>query len=144
MMRGAMTISGAGDQARDEGPAESERWRSPGWWLQVTGVAHAAVAAALYRDAFAEIAADRVLGSVPDRGDRATAFWFGIAAPTLWLAGYLLRSAESTGDIPAQRIAGATLLVTGSAGSIAMPVSGLWAVAAIGVAALRRAAGAGS
>lgn len=112
--------------------------RSPGWWLQFLGAAHAGVGAILYRDALGDIARDSVINSVPDRGDKATAFWFLAAAPTLWLGGRLLRSAESTGDLDAQRVAGSLLTATGLVGAAAMPASGFWAVAVVGVAALRR------
>lgn len=114
--------------------------RSPGWWLQLIGVAHAGVGAVAYRDALAEIAGDGLVASVPDRGDRATAFWFLATAPALWLAGRLLRSAEASDDRGAQRVAGGVLTATGVAGAAAMPVSGFWTVVAVGIAALRRSA----
>ena len=117
--------------------------RSPGWWLQFLGAAHAAVGVVLYRQPLAEIAREGVVASVSDRGDRATAFWFMAAAPTLWLGGRLLRSAESNGDLAAQRAAGRVLAVTGAVGSAVMPVSGFWGVVAVGVASLRRSAGRG-
>lgn len=118
--------------------------RSPGWWLQFLGVAHAALGAVVYRAAIGDIARDKVVNSVPDHGDRATAFWFVVAAPILWLGGRLLRSAESTGDVDAQRAAGIVLTATGAVGSAAMPsVSGFWAVVAVGVSALRRAGAGG-
>lgn len=115
--------------------------RSPGWWLQFLGAAHVAVGVVLYRRPLAEIARKGVVASVPDLGDRATAFWFMAAAPTLWLGGRLLRSAEAHGDVAAQRAAGRLLAVTGAVGSAAMPASGFWGVVAVGVAALRRSAG---
>ncbi len=112
--------------------------RSPGWWLQFVGAAHAAAGVILYRDALGDIARDKVVNSVPDRGDKATAFWFMATAPTLWLGGRLLRSAESTDDLAAQRAAGGVLTAAGVVGSAAMPTSGFWAVAAVGISALRR------
>lgn len=111
---------------------------SPGWWLQFLGYAHAGVGAVLYRDPLADIARDKVFRSVPDHGDRATAFWFTVAAPALWLGGRLLRSAESAGDLDGQRAAGSVLTATGLVGAAAMPLSGFWGVAAVGIAALRR------
>lgn len=110
---------------------------SPGRLLQIVAVAHAGVGAVLHRDALADVVRRGVLGSVPDRGDRATAFWFMAAAPALWLGGRLLRSAESSGDLDAQAAAGRVLIATGVVGSAAMPVSGFWALAAIGISALR-------
>jgi hypothetical protein len=112
--------------------------RSPGWWLQVLGVAHAGVGAGLYREALGDIARSTLVGSVPDRGDRATAFWFMAASPLLWLSGRLLRSAESAGDLGAQRAAGSVLTAAGVIGSAAMPRSGFWGVTATGLLALRR------
>ena len=112
--------------------------RTPGWWLQFLGMAHGAVGVVLYRQPLGEIARDGVVNSVPDFGNRATAFWFVSVAPTLWLGGRLLRSAESLGDVAAERSAGGVLTVTGLVGSAAMPVSGFWGVAAVGIASLRR------
>ncbi|MFD2093210.1 DUF6463 family protein [Blastococcus deserti] len=112
--------------------------RSPGWWLQCLGVAHGVVGVGLYRQPLAQIARGRIVGSVPDTGDKATAFWFMVAAPTLWLGGRLLRSAESHGDSAAQRTAGGILTVTGLTGSALMPTSGFWGVAAVGISSLRR------
>lgn len=112
--------------------------RSPGSWLQVLGVAHAAVGVVLYHDALLEIARAKVVNAVPDRGDKATAFWFMAVAPTLWLGGRLLRSAESAGDLAGQRAAGGVLTATGLVGMGAMPASGFSAVVAIGLAALRQ------
>lgn len=114
--------------------------RSPGWWLQLLGVAHAGVGVVLYRDVLAEIASAGLINSVPDRGDRATAFWFMAAAPTLWLGGRLLRSAESAGDLAGQRAAGVVLTAAGLVGTAVMPRSGFPAVAAVGSAAIRRSA----
>lgn len=120
--------------------ARGVRGRSPGWWLQFLGFAHAGVAVVLHRDALADIAGDKLISTVPDRGDRATAFWFTVAAPVLWLAGRLLRSAESAGDLRAQRAAGRVLAGLGVVGGAAMPLSPFWVVAAVGVGALRRGA----
>ena len=134
-------MSDAPTTATGTGPAAAS-WpvlrRSPGWWLQGLGVAHGVVGAVLYRQPLTEIARDRIVGSVPDLGDRATAFWFMAVAPTLWLGGRLLRSAESVGDFAAQRTAGGVLAVTGVVGSAVMPISGFWAVAAVGISSLRR------
>lgn len=115
-----------------------DRGPSPGRWLQFLGMAHGVVGLIGYRRPLAQIARDRVVGSVPDLGDRATAFWFMVVAPTLWLGGRLLRSAESLGDPAAQRAAGTVLTGTGLLGAAAMPVSGFWGVAAVGIASLRR------
>ncbi len=101
-------------------------------------MAHGAVGAVLYRDVLADMARANPLGSVPDRGDRATAFWFLAAAPALWMGGRLLRSAEEHGDIPAQRAAGVVLTAVGLAGTAAVPKGGFPALAGLGGLLLRR------
>ncbi len=99
---------------------------------------HAVVGLVLYRQPLAQMARDGFVHSVPDLCDRATAFWFMAAAPTLWLSGRLLRSAESLGDLAARRAAGGVLTVTGVVGSAVMPTSGFWGVVAVGISSLRR------
>ncbi|MFI7291012.1 DUF6463 family protein [Streptomyces anulatus] len=110
---------------------------STGRWLQVVGIAHGAIGAVIYRDVLADMGRD-VVDSVPERGDRAAAFWFMAAAPTLWLGGRLLRSAEEHDDIPAQRAAGIALAAVGVVGTVAMPKSGFPSLVGIGGVLLRR------
>jgi uncharacterized protein DUF6463 len=112
---------------------------SPGEWLQRIAVAHAVIGVVAYRAPLAEIARARFVATVPDRGDRATAFWFLTAAPLLWSSGRLLRSAEETGDPTAGRAAGRVLIASGAIGVATMPVSGFWSVLAVGIATVRRA-----
>ncbi|GAB2607767.1 hypothetical protein GCM10027168_45840 [Streptomyces capparidis] len=112
--------------------------RSAGRWLQVVGIGHGAIGAVIYRDVLADIARGKLVNSVPDRGDRAAAFWFMAAAPALWMGGRLLRSAEEHGDIPAQRAAGAVLTAVGVTGTAAMPKGGFPALVGIGGLLLRR------
>lgn len=102
------------------------------------GVAHAGIGVTLYREALVDIARSKLVSSVPDWGDKATAFWFMAAAPTLWLSGRLLQSAETTGDLNAQRAEGSVLTAAGESGSAAMPRSGSGGVVAVGLFALRR------
>ncbi|WP_433787758.1 DUF6463 family protein [Actinomycetospora sp. CA-101289] len=98
--------------------------------LQVVALGHAAVGTWLYRDVLAEVGRDvrtrgpgALRGAVPDRGDRATAFWFLVAAPALWTVGRTLT--------PGDRVGGGVLALTGVAGSVLMP--GGWpAVAVLG------------
>ncbi|MBB6173939.1 hypothetical protein HNR23_003999 [Nocardiopsis mwathae] len=106
--------------------------RSPGRWVQALAGLHLATGVILYRRQVTDIAADGVVATVPDWGDRATAFWFLAGAPLLWTSGRLLRSAEANGDARAQCVGGAALAATGAVGAAAMPVSGFWAVAALG------------
>ena len=119
-------------------PRRSSPGRRSGWWLQLLGVAHAGIGATLYREALVDIARSKLVSSVPDWGDKATAFWFLAASPMLRLSGRLLRSAESAGDLNAQRAAGSVLTAAGVIGAAAMPRSGFWGVAAVGLFALRR------
>ncbi|WP_369178997.1 DUF6463 family protein [Streptomyces mutabilis] len=112
--------------------------RSAGRQIQFVGLAHGAMGAVIYRDVLADIARGSLLGSVPDRGDRAAAFWFLAAAPALWMGGRLLRSAEEHEDVPAQRAAGAVLTAVGVTGTALMPKGGFPALAAIGGLVLRR------
>ncbi|MET9776677.1 DUF6463 family protein [Streptomyces sp. NPDC006367] len=114
------------------------RRRSVGHWLQLVGIGHGIIGAVTYRDVFTGMAREGLVGSVPDRGDRAAAFWFTVASPALWMGGRLLRSAEERQDLPAQRVAGVVLTVVGVTGAVAMPKSGFPVLAGIGGVLLRR------
>lgn len=106
--------------------------------LQVVAVGHAAVGVQQYRDVLADVARDvrergpgAVVGAVGDRGDRATAFWFLLAAPALWTVGRTVT--------PGDRAAGGVLTALGVAGSVLVPTSGFPVIAALGAwAALGR------
>ena len=100
-------------------------------WLQVVGLGHGAIGLWTYRDVLAGIAREvrqrgpaAIVGAVPDRGDRATAFWFLVAAPALWSIGRTLE--------PGDRAAGGVLATTGVVGTVLMPTSGFPALAALG------------
>ena len=102
----------------------------PGRWLRVLGLGHTALGAWIYRDVLAETAHEvrsrgpaALVGAVPFRGDRATAFWFLLAGPALWTVGRTLR--------PGDRVAAGALAATGVAGSVLLP-GGFPAVAALG------------
>lgn len=112
--------------------------RSAGHWLQVVSIGHGAIGAVIYRDVLADLAREKLLNSVPERGDRAAAFWFMAAAPALWMGGRLLRSAEEHKDVPAQRAAGTVLTAVGVTGTAAMPKSGFPALVGLGGFLLRR------
>jgi hypothetical protein len=105
--------------------------RGPGRWLQVVGLGHGAIGLWAYRDVLAGTAREvrqrgpaAIVGAVPDRGDRATAFWFLVAAPALWSVGRTLE--------PGDRAAGSVLAATGVVGTVLMPTSGFPALAALG------------
>ncbi len=112
--------------------------RPPSRWLRRISIAHVAVGLVLHRTAIRELLQAGLVGAVPDHGRRATAFWYFVAAPTLWLSGRLLQSAEDSADTDAQRAAGNVLVVTSAVGVAAMPTSGWWAILATGAASLRR------
>ncbi|MBW1597059.1 DUF6463 family protein [Streptomyces sp. JJ38] len=113
--------------------------QSPGRWLQIIGVAHTAIGIPLYGAELRGIVRDGIVDTVPDHGERAAAFWYLTAGPGMWLAGRLLRSAERSDDVAAQRVAGGFVAATGAAGALLMPRSGFWALAAVGATAFRRA-----
>jgi hypothetical protein len=85
------------------------------------------------------------MGNSSDFGNRASAAGASLLLTLwpilcLWLGGRLLRSAESTGDLDAQRAAGSVLTVVGLVGSAAIgrrPTE-FWAVSTVGISALRR------
>jgi Family of unknown function (DUF6463) len=99
--------------------------------LQVVAVGHAVIGVQQYRDVLADAARDvrergpgGVVGAVPERGDRATAFWFLAAAPALWTVGRTVT--------PGDRAAGGVLTALGVAGSVLTPTSGFPVIAALG------------
>lgn len=119
-------------------PTWAAELRSPGRWLQMLGVAHVAVGAAIYREALGEIVDGNVVATIPDHGDKATAFWFLLGAPLMWTTGRLLRVAEAHDDLAAQRTVGTVVAGTALICCVANPISPFWVVAAVGAAAVRR------
>jgi hypothetical protein len=81
---------------------------------------------------------------VPYRGAKATAFWFFVPAPLLWILGRLLSRAEEAGDEEALRSASRLGLVSGLVAGLCMPISGFWAWVAISLRGLRDARRMGS
>lgn len=120
-------------------PLVGARLPSAGRALQGIALAHAIVGVTAHRDSLRSIVGDGVMAAVPDRGDRATAFWFLSVSPLLWTTGRLLRSAEESADHAALRSVGVVVAGTGLVGIVTMPVSGFWAVAAAGLGALNAA-----
>lgn len=106
--------------------------------LQWLAFVHAAVGAAFYRDELRAIARDGVIAAVPNRGGKATAFWFLIPSPPVWIAGRLLQVAEDAGDLEAQRTAHRVGAVSALAAIVCMPVSGFWGWLVISLRGLRR------
>src|SRR4051794_5743620 len=105
---------------------KQRRWPGDGRLLEAIGLVHAAVGAAYYRDDLRAIGRDGVLAAVPYRGAKATAFWFLVPSPLVWISGRLLTSAERAGDLEAQRTAHRVGAASALAAVILMPVSGFW------------------
>ena len=112
--------------------------------LQGLALAHTVVGAAFYRNELRSIARDGVVAAVPNRGGKATAFWFLIPSPLVWIAGRLLDAAEEVGDVSAQRTAHRVGAVSAFAAIVCMPVSGFWGWLIISLRGLRKLRGAGS
>jgi hypothetical protein len=111
--------------------------------LRVLAVAHAAVGLAFFRAEIRSIAGDGVLAAVPHRGPRATAFWFLVPSPLVWVIGRLVSRAEEAGDWEAVRRAHGASLASASLAAACMPVSGFWGWLAISARGLWRARGRG-
>ncbi len=107
--------------------------------LQVVALAHTAVGAVFYRQELRQVAADGVVNSVPYRGPKATAFWFLVPSPLLWILGRLLSDAEEAADAEALRNASRVGLASSVLAVLCMPVSGFWAWIAISLRGLRDA-----
>jgi len=108
-------------------PAEIET----GALLRAIALAHAAVGAIVYRPELCDIAEDGVLGAVPYRGARATAFWFLVPSPLLWVLGGLLTRAERAGEVRYVRSANRLGALTALAGAMLLPLSGFWGLLVI-------------
>jgi len=127
--------------------------RAPdGTWLafffMLTAVAHALVGLAIFHDPLVAIARDGFVNGVepqllargvPAYFDREAAFWFMLYAPILLMIGLVTRRAIEVQDVVVLRLIGWTMLFTGGAGVLAMPVSGFWIVLVLGGLVLRAA-----
>lgn len=117
---------------------------SNGRLLQLLALAHTVVGAAFYRDELREIGRGGVAGAVPFRGPKATAFWFLVPSPLLWILARLLHRAEQAGDAEALRDASRVGLASAIVAIICLPVSGFWGWLAISLRGLRDARRMGS
>lgn len=122
------------------------RWFGP--LFLAIAVGHALVGLVIFHDPLAAIVRDGFVNGVEphllERGlapyfDREAAFWFMLYAPILALLGLVTRRAIDLGDVPLLRLVGWTLLATGGAGALAMPVSGFWLIIVLGALVLRSA-----
>lgn len=107
--------------------------------LQLVALAHALVGAVFYRRELRTIGRDGIAGAVPNRGAKATAFWFLVPSPLLWILGHLLNRAEEEGDAEALRSASRLGLASALVAVLCLPISGFWAWVAISLRGLRDA-----
>lgn len=112
--------------------------RSPANAVKVLGIAHAIVGVTKFRPQLRGMLSDGLFNSVGKDPERATALWFLMVAPPLWLNGYLLRRAESDADLEAHRVAGAILIATGLIGGAVLPKSPFAALVGVGGACVSR------
>lgn len=66
--------------------------RSPGCWVQLFGAGHLGVGVVVYRREITEASRCGLVDTVDDRGSLATAWWFLVAAPTMWSVGRAMRA----------------------------------------------------
>jgi hypothetical protein len=107
--------------------------------LQLLAIGHALVGAAVYRDEWRQIGRDGVLGAVPYRGPKATAFWFLAPSPLLWMVAGLLRRAERAGDAEAVQATSRMSALSALVAVALVPFSGFWVWLAISLRGLRDA-----
>jgi hypothetical protein len=124
--------------------ARRPRLPGNGRLLQLVALAHAAVGSAVYREELQAIGEDGIAGAIPYRGPKATAFWFFLPSPLLWVLGGLMRRAEGAGDGRALREASRVSLASAIVAVICLPVSGFWAWLGISLRGLRDARRIGS
>jgi hypothetical protein len=124
--------------------ARRPRLPGNGRLLQLVAFGHAVVGSAVYREELQTIAGDGIAGAIPYRGPKATAFWFFLPSPLLWVLGGLMRRAEDAGDGQALREASRVSLASAIIAVICLPVSGFWAWLAISLRGLRDARRIGS
>ena len=115
------------------------RGAEEGALLRTLAVAHALVGVALYRREITSIRRDGLVAAVPFRGPKATAFWFLLPSPLVWVIGRLVSDAGAAGDREALLRAHRVSLVSAAVAVLCMPVSGFWAWLAISARGLRRA-----
>jgi hypothetical protein len=112
--------------------------RHAGLALIVVGIIHVALFSVLYRDRYAAIARDGLVGAVDGDAEREAAFWtmgFGVLLLTV---GSLLHRVETYRGEGSPAFTGWMLLGLGLVGGILMPASPFWLFVPLGLAVLRR------
>ncbi len=112
-----------------------------GLLLRALAIAHALVGLVFFREEIGSIRRAGILAAVPHRGPRATAFWFLVPSPLVWVVGRLLSSAEVAGDWDAVRRAHRASLAGAALAVACMPLSGFWGWLAISARGLWRSRG---
>lgn len=107
--------------------------------LQLIACGHAGVGSAIYRKELREIGREGIVGAVPYRGPRATAFWFLVPSPLLWMLGRLLDRAEAAGDAEVMRSVSRFGVICAPIAIACVPLSGFWAWLAVSLRGLREA-----
>lgn len=106
--------------------------------LRLLAIMHTIVGLGFYRAELRSIGRSRIFAGVPYRGPRATAFWFLVPSPLMWIVGRLMGDAENAGRWDVVRAAHRVSLMSAAAALVCMPVSGFWAWLAISARGLRR------
>ncbi len=106
--------------------------------LRLLAFAHTIVGFGFYRAELRSIGRSRIFASVPYRGPRATAFWFLVPSPLMWIIGSLVRDAEHAGRLHAVRAAHRVGIMSAAVAIVCMPISGFWGWFAISVRGHRR------
>ena len=107
--------------------------------LRLLALAHALVGVLVYRGELVEIAREGVVATVPYKGARASAFWFMMSSPLLWILAGLLHRAERAGDAQALRATSRASLASAVVAVACLPFSGFWGWLAISLRGLRDA-----
>jgi hypothetical protein len=97
------------------------------WALVVLGVLHVVMGLVRFRESFAAVWREGVVGKFKKDDARRVAFWFTIAGPLLIAVGHLGVRAVYAADFEVVRIIGIYLFVTSMLGVISFPKSPFWA-----------------
>jgi uncharacterized membrane protein len=119
------------------GRGTAERLLGPA--LVLLGFVHLAVTLVVFPDVLSELGARGIVGAISvDAPDGLVgAFCFALLAPVLVLLGWMTSHALATGDRVLFTVLAWFVAGTGALGALLVPVSGFWALLAIGVVMLR-------
>ena len=106
------------------------------WALVVLGVLHVVMGLVRFRESFAAVWREGVIGKFKKDDARRVAFWFTIVGPLMIAVGHLGVRAVYAADFEVVRIIGIYLFVTSALGVIAFPKSPFSATLLISVVLL--------